>query len=349
MNPTKKGDGRGGSDRKPINLALQGGGAHGAFTWGVLDRLLADGRLAIDGISATSAGAMNAAVVAQGLLEGGPDGARRDLEQFWRRVSLMAAAGPLQQSWFDRLFGGYGLEFSPSYQMFDFMTRVLSPYQFNPSDINPLRELLVDSIDFQRLRAGGSIKLFVAATNVRTGKIKVFEGRDLSANVLLASACLPLMFRAVEIDGQHYWDGGYMGNPAIFPLIYGCDSRDVVIVHINPIERQEVPTNARDILNRMDEISFNSSLMREMRAIQFVTDLIDGKRLKEGQLKRMLIHSIEAQDVMTGLGVSSKLNPDWDFLTHLRDVGRARAERWLELNYERIGRDSTVDVRANFL
>jgi NTE family protein len=349
MSSTRKGGGRDGSSPKAINLALQGGGAHGAFTWGVLDRLLEDGRLVIDGISATSAGAMNAAVVAQGLLAGGPAAARRDLEQFWRRVSLMAAASPLQQSWFDRLFGGYGLEFSPSYQMFDFMTRVLSPYQFNPSDINPLRELLVDSIDFERLRAGGGIRLFVAATNVRTGKIKVFESRELSASALLASACLPLMFRAVEIDGEHYWDGGYMGNPAIFPLIYNCESRDVVIVHINPIERDELPTNARDILNRMDEISFNSSLMRELRAIQFVTDLIDKDRVKDGQLKRMLIHSIEAEEFMTRLGVSSKLNPDWDFLTHLRDVGRARADQWLALNYGRIGRESTVDLRAGFL
>jgi NTE family protein len=349
MSQKKKGVRNGGSEPKAVNLALQGGGAHGAFTWGVLDRLLEDGRLAIDGISATSAGAMNAAVVAQGLLEGGPAAARAALERFWRRVSLMAAASPVQQSWFDRLFGGYALDFSPSYQFFDFMTRLLSPYQFNPSDINPLRDLLVESVDFERLRAGGGAKLFVAATNVRTGRIKVFESRELSASVLLASACLPLMFRAVEIDGEHYWDGGYMGNPAIFPLIYGCAARDVLIVHINPIERQEVPTTAREILNRMDEISFNSSLMREMRAIQFVTDLIDRGQVKDGKLKRMLIHSIEAQDVMAGLGVSSKLNPDWDFLTHLRDVGRARAESWLALNYACVGRESTVDVRANFL
>jgi NTE family protein len=330
MSSNKKGAPRGGSKPKTINLALQGGGAHGAFTWGVLDRLLADDRLVIDGISATRA-------------------ARQALEEFWRRVSLMAAASPVQQSWFDRLFGGYGMDFSPSYQFFDFMTRLLSPYQFNPSDINPLRELLVDSVDFDRLRAGGGVKLFVAATNVRTGKIKVFESRELSAGVLLASACLPLMFRAVEVDGQHYWDGGYMGNPAIFPLIYGCDARDVVIVHINPIEREELPTTARDILNRMDEISFNSSLMREMRAIQFVTDLIDREQVKDGRLKRMLIHSIEAQDVMAGLGVSSKLNPDWEFLTHLRDVGRERADRWLDLNYGRLGRESTVDLRDSFL
>jgi len=349
MNTSKKSNGHGGSNMKHINLALQGGGAHGAFTWGVLDRLLEDGRFAIDGISATSAGAMNAAVVAQGLMAGGPEAARKHLEHFWRRISHMAAASPVQQSWFDRMFGGYSLDFSPTYQFFDYMSRVLSPYQFNPSDLNPLRELLLDVIDFDRLRECKDTKLFVAATNVRSGKIKVFETPELSANVLLASACLPFMFQAVEVEGQHYWDGGYMGNPAIFPLIYNCASPDVVIVHINPIEREDVPTNARDIMNRINEISFNSSLMREMRAIQFVTQLIDQGRIKGNHLKRMHIHSIEAQDVMCGLGVSSKMNPDWDFLTYLRDIGRERAGEWLEAHYDRIGHDSTVDIRARFL
>jgi NTE family protein len=334
---------------KRINLALQGGGSHGAFTWGVLDRLLEDGRLSIDGISATSAGAMNAAVAAQGLMSGGADAARTGLEAFWRRVSQMAGQSPIRQTWFDRVLGGYDLDFSPSYQIFDFMTRILSPYQLNPADISPLRELLVETIDFDHLRQCMDIKLFVAATNVRTGKIKVFETRELSASVLLASACIPLIFQAVEIDGEHYWDGGYMGNPALFPLIYNCTSADVVIVHINPIDRDDVPMNARDIFNRINEISFNSSLMREMRAIQFVTDLIDQNRIRDGGLKRMLIHSIEAQDVMCGLGVSSKLNADWDFLTHLRDVGRERTDRWLAANFERIGVESTVDVRSRFL
>jgi NTE family protein len=334
---------------KHINLALQGGGAHGAFTWGVLDRLLEDGRFAIDGISATSAGAMNAAVVAQGLMIDGPDGARRSLEHFWRRISHIAAASPVQSTWFDRMFGGFSLDFSPAYQTFDFMTRVLSPYQFNPANLNPLRELLLDTIDFDRLRDCTVTKLFIAATNVRSGKVKVFETKDLAADVLLASACLPFLFQAVEVEGQHYWDGGYMGNPAIFPLIYNCQSADVVIVHINPIEREDLPTNARDILNRINEISFNSSLMRELRAIQFVTDLIDDGHVKNGHLKKMLIHSIEAQDVMCGLGVSSKLNPDWDFLTYLRDIGRERTEAWLNANYDNIGSRSTVDIRARFL
>ena len=349
MSAASRGSVGNGANAKRVNLALQGGGAHGAFTWGVLDRLLEDGRIGIDGISATSAGAMNAAVLAQGLMAGGADAARQSLEAFWRRVSLMATASPIQQTWLDRMFGGYNLDYSPVYQLFDFMTRVWSPYQLNPADINPLRELLLATIDFEQLRRCEDTKLFVAATNVRSGKIKVFEMRELSADVLMASACIPLMFQAVEIDGEHYWDGGYMGNPALFPLIYNCSSRDVIIVHINPIERNDVPIDAPDILNRINEISFNSSLMREMRAIQFVTDLIDQNRIKDGSLKRMLIHSIEAQEVMGRLGVSSKLNPDWGFLTYLRDIGRERAGQWLERNYDRIGSESTVDVRARFL
>jgi NTE family protein len=336
-------------NRKAINLALQGGGAHGAFTWGVLDRLLEDGRFTFDGISATSAGAMNAAVMAQGLMAGGADTARKALEAFWRRISHMANASPIQQSWFDRTFGGWSLDYSPSYAAFDFMTRMFSPYQFNPANINPLRELLLDVIDFERLRKCDVTRLHIAATNVRTGKVKVFETQELSADVLLASACLPFLFQAVEIDGESYWDGGYMGNPAIFPLIYNCESSDVLIVHVNPIERAEVPTTATEILNRVNEISFNSSLMREMRAIQFVTDLIESGKITNGGLKKMNIHSIEAQEVMANLGVSSKLNPVWSFLTYLRDRGRESAEEWLDANFDHIGRKSTVDIRDRFL
>jgi NTE family protein len=337
-------------NRKAINLALQGGGAHGAFTWGVLDRLLEDGRLSLEGISATSAGAMNAAIVAQGLMAGGNEAARHALDHFWRRVSHMArVTSPVQPSWFDRVFGGWSLDLSPSYVMFDFLTRMFSPYQFNPGNYNPLRELLLDTIDFERLRQCEATKLFIAATNVRTSKVKIFEMHEVSVDVLLASACLPFLFQAVEIDGEPYWDGGYMGNPAIFPLIYHCGSRDIVVVHINPIERAETPTTARDILNRINEISFNSSLMREMRAVEFVTRLIDEGKVTNGHLKKMHIHSIEAQDVMTGLGVSSKLNPDWEFLTYLRDVGRERASQWLDANFDRIGNASTVDISAKFL
>ncbi len=259
------------SDLKTINLALQGGGAHGAFTWGVLDRLLDEPRIAIEGISATSAGAMNATVLAHGLTVGGRAGAKRALEDFWQRVAHAARLSPLQPSLFDRLTNNQWLEHSPAHLVFDIVSRVLSPYQFNPLNHNPLREVIEQIVDFDRLRQGSAVKLFLSATNVRTGKVKVFTDQEVTAESVLASSCLPFLYQAVEIDGEHYWDGGYMGNPALFPLIYGCTSRDILIIHINPMERPDIPKNARDIMNRVNEISFNSSLMREMRAVAFVT------------------------------------------------------------------------------
>jgi NTE family protein len=335
---------------KTLNLALQGGGAHGAFTWGVLERLLEDERIGFEGISATSAGAMNATVFAYGMAEGGREGARKALANFWRRVSHASAMGPLQPSPFDRLFGNRGLEWSPAFVMFDLVTRLLSPYQFNPLNHNPLREVLMQSVDFERLRSHCCpIKLFLSATNVRTGKVKVFENDEIGPDAVLASGCLPFLFQAVEVRGEHYWDGGYMGNPAIFPLIYGCDSSDVVVVHINPLERPELPHTAVEIMNRINEISFNSSLMREMRAISFVTRLIEDGAIADMRLKRMLVHAIAADDVMSELGVASKLNGDWEFLTYLRDVGRERAGRWLEDNFAKLNVESTVDIRDRYL
>jgi NTE family protein len=328
---------------KTVNLALQGGGAHGAFAWGVLDRLLEDGRLGFEAITATSAGAMNATVMAYGLSEGGPEGARRALSNFWRRVSHVAMSGPLQPSLWDRLTHNHALENSPVFNLFDIMSRTLSPYQLNPLNHNPLRKVLEDSVDFERLRANGTIKLFLSATNVQTGKVRVFKTCDVTPDAVLASACLPFIFQAVEIDGEPYWDGGYMGNPAIYPLIYHCDSRDVVIVHINPLVRHGTPKTAQEILNRINEISFNSSLMREMRVIEFVTRMIDDGRIADGDMKRMLIHSISDDEMMGSLSVTSKMNGDWEFLTHLRDTGRARAEQWLDESFDRIGKETTID------
>jgi NTE family protein len=251
------------TNNKTINLALQGGGAHGAFTWGVLDRLLEQNDLNFEGLSATSAGAMNAAVFAYGLAVDGREGARKALTGYWKRVSDAASLGPLQPSPLDRMLGDHSLHWSPVFSLMGFVTRVLSPYQFNPSDYNPLREIVEQSIDFDVLqRPDCPVKLFLSATNVRTGKVKVFADKEISAAAVMASACLPSMFHAVEIDGEAYWDGGYMGNPALFPLIYNCKSTDIVIVHINPLFRSEVPRNADDIMNRINEISFNSSLMR---------------------------------------------------------------------------------------
>ena len=335
---------------KEINLALQGGGSHGAFAWGVLDYLLEEGRVAFEGISATSAGAMNAAVLAYGMMRGGRDGARDALHNFWHDISRASAQySPVKPSWMNMLTGGYSLDDSPSYKFFDTLSRLYSPYELNPMNFNPLRDTLEAHVDFAALRNYGGIKLNICATNVETGKVRIFKNHEMTPDAVLASACLPFLFQSVEIDGEFFWDGGYIGNPAIFPLIYDCDSRDVVIVHINPIVRKGCPKTAADIMNRLNEVSFNSSLMREMRAIAFVSHLIESGKLKEKEMKQMLIHSIRADAFMSELGVSSKLNSDWRFLTHLRDAGRKAAETWLVESYDRIGKESSVDIKKEFL
>jgi NTE family protein len=336
---------------KAVALALQGGGAHGAFAWGVLDGLLEDGRIAIEGVSATSAGAMNAAVLAYGLQRGGPHGARAALHDFWRDIARAAEySSPFRKlPWEGFFHNGHTLDHSPMYLLTDLMLRIFSPYQFNPMNLNPLKDVLERHVDFDALRAACPIHLYASATNVETGKVRVFSGDEISAKAVLASACLPFLFQAVEIDGEHFWDGGYMGNPAIFPLIYNCGTRDVVIVHINPIVRRGVPTTAAEILNRVNEVSFNSSLMRELRAIGFVTSLIHDGKIDRTDMKEVLIHSIRSDETMAALGVSSKLNADWEFLCLLRDSGRAQAEAWLRDNYDAIGNRSSVDIRKEFL
>ncbi len=335
---------------KTINLALQGGGAHGAFAWGVLDRLIEDGRIAFEGISATSAGAMNAAVLAYGWTQGGRDGARESLANFWRAVSEAGSRySPYRAMPWAAHLGDFSLDHSPGYFLMDMATRLFSPYQLNPWNFNPLRDVLERHVDFAAMREHSAIKLFLAATNVETCKVRIFQCSDITADAVLASACLPFMFQAVEIDGEFYWDGGYVGNPAIYPLIYHCDSRDVVIVHLNPIVRRGCPRTAAEILNRLNEVSFNSSLMREMRAIAFVTSLIERGKLSQDEAKQMLIHSIRADEEMVHHGVSSKLNSDWTFLTHLRDKGRAHADRWLASHFGDIGQRSSVDIRGEFL
>jgi len=337
-----------GGGRKTLNLALQGGGAHGAFAWGVLDRLLDDERIDFEGITATSAGAMNAVVVASGLAVGGRPAAKETLRRFWSLISQSTYLSPLQTHWLDRLLGQPG-RLTPLHVAFDLVTRLVSPYQFNPLNINPLKALLEDCVDFEALHRACPVRLFISATNVRSGKIKIFEDGEVTAESVMASACLPHLFQAVEIAGEAYWDGGYMGNPAIYPLIYNCQSRDVAIIHINPLTRQEIPKDATEIFNRLNEISFNSSLMREMRTIAFVTDLIDRGQLSGRPMKRMLIHAIEAEAFMRELGVHSKTTPDWDFLTMLHDVGRRAADAWLAANFAQIGESSTVDLKQVYL
>ena len=339
--------------RKPINLALQGGGAHGAFSWGAIDKLLEDGRLEIKAVSATSAGSMNAVVMAYGASIGGVTGARAKLEEFWREVSRLGHLySPVRTLPWEKWFEGVGIhsDVNPSFLAFDALTHMFSPYQLNPMNINPLRELLEKVVDFARLReCTVSPRLFLSATNVRTGKIKVFENKELSVDAVLASACLPYIFQAVEIEGENYWDGGYMGNPAIFPLIYHGASKDVVIVHINPIERAKLPTTAPEIFDRINEISFNSSLMREMRAIAFVSRMLGEERLDARRYKNMRMHAIRDDAEMASLGIASKLNPDWEFLCHLKAVGRRVAGGWLEHSFDKVGVESSVDLAATYL
>jgi NTE family protein len=331
-------------DPKMIDLALQGGGSHGAFTWGVLDRILADRRLQIEAISGTSAGAMNAVVLTDGMRAGGGEGARQALARFWRTVSDAALFSPIQRTPADRLLGRWTLDASPGFWTVDILTRFYSPYDFNPLNINPLRALLLEAVDFERVRAAAEPKLFIAATNVRTGQARVFRNRDLTADVVMASACLPFVYQAVEIDGEAYWDGGYMGNPVLFPLVDETDARDLVIVQINPINRPEIPTRARDILNRLNEITFNASLIRELRSLALMKGLVDEEGLNRVRYTEMRLHRIEAEEEMQSLSVSSKLNAEWAFLQHLHDVGWRTADRWLEGNYDRIGQESTLDI-----
>jgi NTE family protein len=333
--------------QKIINLALQGGGSHGAFTWGVLDRLLEDERVAFEGITATSAGGVNAVVMADGLALNGRDGARERLRNFWKKMSEMASSSIIAPSFFDQINPNFGLEHTPAYVFINTLSRILSPYQLNPMDMNPLRDLLNAEVNFERVRQQKVIKLFLSATNVRTGKVKVFAREELAADHVLASACLPFMMRAPEIDGDAYWDGGFMGNPAIFPVIYGCTTPDVLMIHLTPTERPELPTNSGAIINRMQEISFNSSLMREMRAIAFVTQMIDEGKLAGG--KRMFMHLIEAEDVIRELAGSSKMNGTWKFLTHLFELGRDRTDAWLAEHFDSLGSKTTVDLQARYL
>ena len=335
-------------NQKPINLALQGGGAHGAFTWGVLDYLLEDGRLRIAGVSGTSAGAMNAVALADGYTRAGPEGARAALDHFWRAMNTSAQHTPLQRTPMDRLTGNWGLENNPFYHFMNALTGVASPYQLNPMNINPLRDLVEESIDFEMVRKCTAFELFVSATNVETGRVKVFPRENLTADMVMASACLPHLYRAVEIDGVPYWDGGYMGNPALFPLYGKTDTDDIVIVQINPIERKGVPRSAQEIENRMNEISFNASLLKELRAIDFVDRLIAQDKLSTDHYRPVKVHLIENEAALKPMGESSKMNVEWAFLTRLRDIGRETAAAWLDTCYDRIGVDSTIDLRAMF-
>ncbi|MGD9828637.1 MAG: patatin-like phospholipase family protein [Hyphomicrobiaceae bacterium] len=328
--------------RKRINVALQGGGAHGAFSWGVLDAILADERLEIEAISGTSAGAMSAVVVAEGLAAGGREQAREKLERFWHAVSRQALFGVIQRTPLDILRSNWSLDSNPLFLTWDMAMRVVSPYQLNPLNINPLRRILEEEVDFARVHTCATMQLFISATNVHSGQVRIFTGDEVTLEAVLASACLPELFQAVEIDGEPYWDGGFMGNPVLFPFVKHCHAPDVLIVQVNPIRRAATPTTAREIHNRVSEIAANSSLVHELLRVELVNRGLERGDFKGRGYRPIFLHRVGGGGELAELSASSKLNPEWLFLTHLRDLGRQAATAWLEQSFDRIGRESTL-------
>jgi NTE family protein len=339
-------------NKKRISIAMQGGGAHGAYTWGVLDRLLQEKDLIIEGCSGTSAGGMNAVATAQGIIDGGNEGARQLLTEYWNMNSKAGETSIFKPGILDVLAGKFTMHNSPGFLFFDFITKILSPYQLNPLGTNPLKSLVEKIFDFDKLNAGAEqVKVFLAATHVYTGKIKIFSNatKELSVEALLATACLPTLFNAVMVKGEYYWDGGFIGNPAIYPLIYECETPDIMVIKLNPTHRTKLPTTAAEIGDRLNEITNNCSIMREMRSMHFITKLIDEGIVAPGKMKRLHVHMIEDEKAMHDLGWSSKLNTDKEFLKFLFDAGRASADKWIEKNYEKIGKESTCDMAEDFV
>lgn len=336
--------------RKPISLALQGGGALGAYTWGALDRILEDERLEIAAVSGSSAGAMCAVVLADGLHEGGREGARQQLRRFWEGVAQAGRSSPYRRT----PMMAFLSSFAPGWAQdnlalwADAASRFASPYDFNPLNLNPLRELLDELVDFERVRACEKVQLFIGATNVETGRSRIFSNAELTADHVMASACLPQLFQAVAVDGAFYWDGGFTGNPALFPLFKVEAARDIVIVQTHPVMREGVPRTGADITARVNEINFNASLLSELRAIEFVARLLDQHRLPEGRYRKMLVHNLSEGAPLTPLALGVDLNTDFAFFNDLFSAGAAAADRWLATHFDALGERSTVDLAAMF-
>ncbi len=326
------------SEKKKVTLALQGGGAHGAFAWGVADKLLEDGRFEIEGVSGTSAGGMNAACIIQGLIKGGNEAARSTLKDYWRGMSeLSKKISPFQMSPQDKKNKNYNLDKNPMVRLIMTMTGHLSPYQTNPFNANPFGDFLKSFFDFPIVRENIEKKLFLAATHVKSGKIKIFSNKDFCSDVLVASACLPQLFQAVLVDGEYYWDGGYIANPAINPLIVECEASDVIMIQLTKTYCEELPKTKAQIVERLSEITFNGCLVREMRAIHFITQLMDQGIINDGALKRVNMHLIKNEDTFKNLNLSSAGNTDWDFLMMLHTEGRKTAQNWIDRNYDSVG------------
>lgn len=333
---------------KSVNLALQGGGSHGAFTWGILDRLLEDDQIWIEAISGTSAGAVNAVVVAQGMYEGQAPAAREALTNFWKAVSDAGQHSPLKTTPLDAASGNWSLDKSPTYLFLDMMQRIASPYDLNPFNINPFRTMIEELVDFEKVRDCQDMALFISTTNVETGRGRVFSRDEINVDVIMASTCLPFLYQAVEIDGEHYWDGGYMGNPPLIPFLNATDCSDILIIQINPTKRSGVPKSAREILNRVNEITFNSSLIHELRGIDYINRLLESGAVSGDMHRKMNIHIMGGGTNMEALDASSKLNTNWAFLRHLFEKGREVSDHWLHSHFDEIGNRSTINVCEMF-
>ena len=330
---------------KKIDLALQGGGAHGAFSWGVIDRILDDEHLEIDGVCGTSAGAMNGVCTVYGLNKGGKNLAKHMLVKFWHKISEAGKHSMLQPSWIDKMVSKGNMDFSPTYKFFSMTSENLSPAQFNPLGFNPLEKILKELIDFDELHKMSPPKLFVCATNVRTCEPKIFGFKEITAKAILASACLPYLYKAVEIGGEYYWDGGYMGNPPLQPLIDHTEGTDdILLVQINPVRIKNVPSTIEEIKDRVNEISFNSALMHELKFLQFREELIQQGIKVEGKLQHVYLHHISSDNELAELNLSSKLNTSWDFLMHLKELGYKACDAWIKENYGKLGKQSTFKI-----
>jgi len=342
--PAARAPARGGSGRTMLNLCLQGGGAHGAYTWGAIDRLLEDERIALEGLSGTSAGAVNAAVLADGLRRGGNPGGREALGRFWRELGQMPGLAAVSNPMVRRALGEWHLDNSPTYLAMDLISRLLSPYALNPSRFHPLRDILEAHVDFAALRAPEAPRVVVCATCVSTGQRRLFDNTSLSVEAVLASTCLPSLFPAIEIDGEALWDGGFTGNPPMYALHLRSLAEDFLIIRINPLRRAEIPTQARDIINRVNEVSFNATFVLELQTFALVQNLLREEGLGGHRLARLRLHCIEAEDALSTLGASSKLNNEPAFLEYLFDIGRRAADTWLAENRAGLGTRSTFDL-----
>jgi NTE family protein len=339
---------------RALSLALQGGGAHGAFEWGVLDRLLEEEDLEIKAVTAASAGAMNAVCLAQGMLDDGKAGAKARLESFWRQVNRSGGRNVFGDTsiWTSAFSGGVDWwKNTPGWRMAETLAMSFSPYEFNPFNLNPLHDLLEAEVQFDQLRERSPIKLYISATAIRTSKSKIFRESELTSRHIMASACLPQLFQAVEIDGEPYWDGGFLANPPLWPLFYDDTPDDILIITLNPFVRDETPKSPGEIMDRLNEITFNASLASELRAIGFVQKLLDEGLLKDnarGRYRRMLVHAITADKPLADLSLSTKFNTEWSFLSDLKARGRAAADAWLADCGTCIGVKSSIDLKVGF-